>query len=387
MQGVIEDFVARLDEIKGWRHHLHAHPETAYQEHATSDFVAAKLAEFGLEVHRGLAGTGVVGVLKTGEGTAIGLRADMDALHIEETTNLPYSSRHTGRMHACGHDGHTTMLLAAASHLARTRSFRGTAVFIFQPAEEHEGGGRAMVQDGLFEKFPVQAVYGMHNWPGLALGTMAVTAGPIMAATCGFDIVVRGKGCHAAMPHTGTDAVLAAAQLIVALQSIPSRSLHPVDSGVVSVTQIHAGDTWNIIPAEVHLRGTIRSFREPVEQLIARRMTEIAKGIGAAFGCDIDVDVHVGYPATVNSPAEADHARRAAALVVGDDNVDTKPVPSMGAEDFSFMLKERPGCYVWLGNGPMDGGRVLHSPHYDFNDQAIPIGASYWVRLVETQLA
>lgn len=387
MQGVIEDFVARLDEIKGWRHHLHAHPETAYQEHATSDFVAAKLAEFGLEVHRGLAGTGVVGVLKTGEGTAIGLRADMDALHIEETTNLPYASRHTGRMHACGHDGHTTMLLAAASHLARTRSFRGTAVFIFQPAEEHEGGGRAMVQDGLFEKFPVQAVYGMHNWPGLALGTMAVTAGPIMAATCGFDIVVRGKGCHAAMPHTGTDAVLAAAQLIVALQSIPSRSLHPVDSGVVSVTQIHAGDTWNIIPAEVHLRGTIRSFREPVEQLIARRMTEIAKGIGAAFGCDIDVDVHVGYPATVNSPAEADHARRAAALVVGDDNVDTKPVPSMGAEDFSFMLKERPGCYVWLGNGPMDGGRVLHSPHYDFNDQAIPIGASYWVRLVETQLA
>ena len=387
MPGVIEEFKERLEEIKGWRHHLHAHPETAYQEHATADFVAAKLAEFGLTVHRGLAGTGVVGVLSTGAGPAIGLRADMDALHIEECTNLPYASCHAGRMHACGHDGHTTMLLAAASHLGRTRAFQGTAVFIFQPAEEHEGGGQAMVRDGLFDKFPVQAVYGMHNWPGLALGSMAVTAGPIMAATCGFDIIVRGKGCHAAMPHTGTDAVVAAAQLIVALQTITSRSLHPVDSGGVSITQIHAGDTWNIIPEQVHLRGTIRSFRQPVQDLIERRVAEIAKGVCAAHGCEAEVMVHFGYPATVNSPTEAEHARRAAALVVGEDNVDTKPTPSMGAEDFSFMLKERPGCYVWLGNGAMEGGRVLHSPHYDFNDSAIPIGASYWVRLVESQLA
>lgn len=386
MKGVVRELQDALDEIKEWRHHLHAHPETAFEEHATSDYVADKLAGFGLEVHRGVGRTGVVAVLRNGDGPAIGLRADMDALHIEESTNLPWRSRHSGRMHACGHDGHTTMLLAAARHLARTRAFSGTAVFIFQPAEEHEGGGRAMVQDGLFRRFPVDAVYGMHNWPGMPVGRIAVKAGPMMAATASLEIVVRGKGCHAAMPHMGSDAVVAAAQVISALQTIPARNVHPVDSAVVSVTQVHGGEAWNIIPAEVVLRGTIRTFRDEVQRLVERRVRDIAGGVTMALGCEAEVRIDDGYPATVNTEAEAAHARRVAALVVGEENVDAHPVPSMGAEDFSFMLKERPGCYIWVGNGAGEDGKVLHSPHYDFNDAAIPIGASYWVRLVETLL-
>lgn len=386
MRGVVRELQDALEEVKEWRHHLHAHPETAYEERATSDYVADKLQSFGLEVHRGLARTGVVGVLRNGDGPAIGLRADMDALHIEESTNLAWRSRHAGRMHACGHDGHTTMLLAAARHLARTKAFSGTIVFIFQPAEEHEGGGRLMVQEGLFGRFPVESVYGMHNWPGLPLGSIAVKAGPMMAATTSLEIVVRGNGCHAAMPHTGSDAVVAAAQIVTALQTVAARNIHPVDSAVLSITQIHGGETWNIIPAEVVLRGTIRTFRDEVQRVVERRAAEIVKGVAAALGCEAALRIVDGYPATVNTPIEAEHARRAAALVVGDENVDTEPTPSMGAEDFSFMLSERPGCYVWLGNGPVDGGRVLHSPHYDFNDAAIPIGASYWVRLAEMLL-
>ncbi len=386
MSGVIGEFEEQLPEIKAWRHHLHAHPETAFHEDATADFVAEKLQSFGLEVHRGVGRTGVVGVLRMGDGPSIGLRADMDALHVEESTDLPWRSQHPGRMHACGHDGHTTMLLAAARHLARTRSFTGTVVCIFQPAEEHEGGGRAMVEEGLFRRFPVDAVYGMHNWPGLALGRIAVIAGPVMAATESFEIVVRGKGCHAAMPHTGSDAVVAAAQLVTTMQTIAARNMHPVDAAVVSVTQIHAGDAWNIIPEAVLLRGTIRTFKESVHRLVRERMAALAAGICGGMGCAAEVRFIEGYPATVNTAAEADNARRAAAAVVGDANIDHDPVPSMGAEDFSFMLRERPGCYVWLGNGPGDGGRVLHSPHYDFNDDAIPVGASYWVRLVESLL-
>lgn len=383
---VIEALAREAEEMASWRHDIHAHPETAFQEHRTSDFVAAKLAEFGLEVHRGLAGTGVVGVIRNGDGPAVGLRADMDALHLHEHTGLPYASRHDGRMHACGHDGHTAMLLGAARHLARTRAFAGTVVVIFQPAEENEGGGRRMVEEGLFQQFPVRSVFGMHNWPGLPAGGFAVKAGPMMAATAALEIVVRGQGAHAAMPHMGTDAVLAAAQVVTALQGIPARNVHPVDAAVVSVTQIHGGDTWNVLPAEVVLRGTLRAFKDEVMEMLERRVPQLAEGVTAALGCAAEVTIRHGYPATVNSEAETELAARVAAEVAGAENVQRDPTPSMGAEDFAFMLREKPGSYVWLGNGPAEDGRTLHSPRYDFNDAILPVGASYWVRLAETVL-
>ncbi|WP_029008064.1 M20 aminoacylase family protein [Azospirillum halopraeferens] len=379
--------VAALEtEMRAWRHDLHAHPETAFEEHRTGDVVAEKLASFGLEVHRGLGGTGVVGVLRNGDGPAVALRADMDALHIHEETNVPHRSRHPGRMHACGHDGHTTMLLGAARCLAENPTFRGTLAFIFQPAEENEGGGRAMVEQGLFEKFPVDAVYGMHNWPGLEVGRVALRPGPMMAAFDTFELTLTGKGTHAAMPHLGSDAVVAAAQIVGAFQTIPSRNVHPVDAAVVSVTQFHAGDTWNVIPQQVVMRGTTRTFRAEVQDLVERRMREIATAIAGAYGIEAHLRYERRYPATVNTAVETERARAAAARVVGDAAIDPDPMPSMGAEDFAFMLNERPGCYVWLGAGPADGGRNLHSPHYDFNDAILAIGASYWVRLAETVL-
>jgi hippurate hydrolase len=379
----IEQFDAWRDEIAGWRHHIHAHPETAFEEVDTAAFVAEKLESFGLEVHTGIGRTGVVGVLRCGDGPAVGLRADMDALHVDELTNLPYASRHPGKMHACGHDGHTTMLLAAARYLAENRPARGTVVFIFQPAEENEGGGRAMVEDGLFARFPVDAVFGMHNWPGLAVGRFALKAGPMMAACDTLEVTFRGRGGHGAMPHLCTDPMPAAAHFITAAQTIVSRNVEPTQTAVVSVTQVHGGHTWNVIPDEVRLTGTLRAFDDGVRAMLHRRLKELGEGVARSFAIEADVRIQSGYPAVMNSADETAFARDVAREVAGTDAVDEEPTPSMGAEDFSFMLKEKPGCYVWIGNGPGEGGCLLHNARYDFNDDVLGLGASYWVRLAE----
>jgi hippurate hydrolase len=372
-----------------WRRDLHAHPETAFEEKRTSAFVAARLADFGIEVHRGLAGTGVVGTLRGAAhgDRAIALRADMDALDIHERNGFSHASAHPGKMHACGHDGHTAMLLGAARYLAETRNFAGTVHFIFQPAEENEGGGRVMVEEGLFEKFPVEAVYGMHNWPGLPVGRFAVRPGPMMASFDLVEITVTGKGAHAAMPHLAVDPVVAAAQLVLALQTIVSRSIHPLDSAVVSVTQLHGGDTWNVIPEEIVLRGTARAFKKEVQDVVEAANRRIAAGVAQATGAQIAVRYERRYPATVNSDEETEIAAAAAAEIAGADNVDRDPRPTMGAEDFAFMLREKPGCYLFIGNGAGSKVAGLHNPHYDFNDEILPIGASYWARLVERELA
>ncbi|MBS0328136.1 MAG: amidohydrolase [Proteobacteria bacterium] len=381
--------VAQLDvEARRWRHHLHAHPETAFEERDTAAFVAERLAAFGLAVHTGLAKTGVVGILSVGTSKeAIGLRADLDALPIHERSGVAHASRHDGRMHACGHDGHTTMLLAAAQALAKRRRFDGTVYFIFQPAEENEGGGRVMVEEGLFERFPMRAVYGMHNWPRLPAGRFAMRDGPLMGAYDVFEIVATGKGAHAAMAYQGKDPMLFASQAIAALQTIVSRNVHPMDAAAVSVTQVHAGDTWNVIPEQVILRGTVRSFRGEVQDLIETRMRGIVGGVAATFDMSATLRYERRYPATVNSPEETAHAARAAEAIVGAANVDRAPVPEMTSEDFAFMLQAKPGCYVWLGSGAGDHSPGLHHPQYDFNDDALAIGASYWVTLAEQQLA
>ena len=385
---VVPEVAAIVAEMEEWRHHLHAHPETAFEEQGTAAFVAQKLDSFGLEVHRGLARTGVIGVLRHGRGEhAIGLRADLDALHILERTGLPYASRNDGRMHACGHDGHTTMLLGAARALSRRRNLEGTVYFIFQPAEENEGGGRVMVEEGLFERFPMRAVYGMHNWPRLPAGSFAMRPGPLMGAYDVFEIVATGKGAHAAMAYMGKDPMLFAAHCISALQTIVARNLHPQDAGVVTVTQVHGGDTWNVIPQEVVLRGTVRSFKREVQDLIEQRMRGIVAGVAATFDMTATLRYERRYPATVNSERETQHAVAAAASVVGAANVDTNPTPEMGSEDFAFMLQAKPGCYVWLGAGRGPDTANIHSPQYDFNDDVLPIGASYWVALAEQQLA
>ncbi len=385
----IDERIAALHaEMTAWRRDLHAHPETAFEEHRTSAFVAGKLGEFGIAVHRGLAGTGVVGTLegRAGGGRAVALRADMDGLDVEERNDLPYRSTRPGKMHACGHDGHVAMLLGAAKYLAQTRNFGGTVHFVFQPAEENEGGGRVMVDQGLFERFPVEAVFGMHNWPGLPAGRFAVQAGPVMAAYDVFEIVVQGRGAHGAMPHLGVDPVVVAAQIVTGLQTITSRTIDPLEAAVVSVTQIHGGDTWNVIPPEVTLRGTTRSLRAEVRELIEPAIRRVVEGICAAAGASASVRYERRYPPTINTPAEAELAARVAAAVAGEKGVIRDLPPSMGSEDFAFMLERRPGCYVRIGNGPREGGRVLHSPTYDFNDDILPVGATYWVRLVETAL-
>jgi len=384
---IVPEVAALVPDMRTWRHHLHAHPETAFEEAATSAFVAEKLRSFGLEVHTGLAKTGVVGVLRgRGNGDAIGLRADLDALHIHERSGVAHASRHDGRMHACGHDGHTTMLLGAAAALARKRHLDGSVCFIFQPAEENEGGGRVMVQEGLFDRFPMRAVYGMHNWPRKPLGTFAMRVGPLMGAYDIFEIVATGKGAHAAMPYAGKDPMLFAAHAINALQTIVARNLHPLDAGVVTVTQVHGGDTWNVIPQEVVLRGTVRAFKREVQDLIEERMQGIVAGVAATFDMTATLRYERRYPATVNAAVETQHAIAAAAAVVGAEHVDTDPVPEMTGEDFAFMLQARPGCYVWLGAGVGPDTPNIHSPQYDFNDDALPIGASYWVRLAEQQV-
>ncbi len=374
------------EEMARWRQKIHANPETAFTEFETAGFVASQLQSFGIEVHQGLATTGIVGVLENGDGPMIGLRADMDALHIHEQTNLPYGSKNEGKMHACGHDGHTAMLLGAARILAETKHFSGTIIFIFQPAEENEGGAEVMIKDGLFERFPVEQVYGLHNWPALEEGRMAVGPGPMMAANETFEINIAGTGAHAAMPHLGTDPVIAAAQLITALQTLVSRRTDPQAAAVITVTQIHGGDTWNVIPDHVDLRGTLRWFNPEIGAALKASLEELCTGLVKSLGCEAQLSFVHAYPATINTPDTANICADVMAELIGEDFVDRDPVPSMGAEDFSFMLQQKPGSYAWLGTGTAPDCPKLHNPHYDFNDRQLPLGAAYWVQLAQTLL-
>jgi hippurate hydrolase len=378
-------FAAMHADLVEWRRDFHRHPELAFQEERTSSLVAERLRSFGLEVHRGLARTGVVGTLRSGSSTrAIALRADMDALPIHERTELPYRSTREGVMHACGHDGHTTMLLGAARYLAATRAFDGVVYFIFQPAEENEGGGRVMIEEGLFDRFPAERVYGLHNFPGLPEGAFAMRTGPLMAAFDKFEVVVRGRGAHAALPHLGIDPVAIAAQLVGALQLIVSRRVDPIDSAVISATQIHGGETWNVIPEEVTIRGCTRSFTPEMQEMLEASMEVMARRICEAHGAEAEFRYMRGYPPTVNTAAEVEMAARVAERLVGAAKVDREVKPTMGSEDFAFMLQRRPGAYVMLGAGP---GPMCHHPRYDFNDSILTLGARYWATLAETELA
>lgn len=376
-------FTAQHPTWTDWRHDLHKHPELAYHEHRTSEFVAERLTQMGITVHRGYGGTGVVGVLRNGDGPNIGLRADMDALPISEESQQPYRSVHAGIMHACGHDGHTTMLLAAAEYLAKTKRFSGTVTFIFQPAEECEAGARRMIEDGLFNDHQVDEVYALHNWPGLTPGAFSVRPGAQMAGFDTFDITVTGRGGHAAMPHDCNDSIVAAGQLIGAFQSVVSRSLDPQSPAVLSVTQIHAGDAYNVLPEAVRLAGCTRYFDKAVKQQVETRMTEICVGVAAQNAVEINLDYKAVYPPTINDVASQQKAQAAASTVAGRDAVHSDQNPSMASEDFAFMLEQVPGAYVWLGNGPVSEFGALHSPRYDFNDAILPIGARFFSTLVE----
>jgi amidohydrolase len=374
------------DEMTTWRRDLHAHPELGFEEHRTSEFVATKLAEFGCTVHRKVGKTGVVGVLQTGNGPAIGLRADMDALPIEEATDLPYKSKHAGKMHACGHDGHTTMLLGAARYLAETRNFDGTVHFIFQPAEEGLGGAKAMLDDKLFERFPCDSVFGMHNTPGLALGKFAIRPGPMMAGGAFFDITVTGRGSHGARPEAGIDPLLAACHITTALQAIVARNISPTDTAVVSVTAIHAGDAYNVIPQTAVMRGTVRTFNPSTMNQIEEAMQRTVKGIAAGLGATAEVDFRALFAPLVNNPKEAEFMADAATDLVGKDHVNRNRSSVMASEDFAFMLEARPGAYINIGNGDAKGSCPVHNPGYDFNDAALPLGASLYARIVEKKL-
>ena len=374
-------------EITEWRRDFHAHPELLYDVHRTASSVADKLKAFGCdEVVTGIGRTGVVGVIRGQKGKSnktIGLRADMDALPIEEATDLPYKSTVPGKMHACGHDGHTAMLLGAARYLAETRNFAGTAVIIFQPAEEGGAGGKAMVQDGLMERFGINEIYGMHNYPGMPVGEFGLRPGAIMAAADYVQIDIEGKGAHAARPHLGIDTVLVGAQIINALQSIVSRNVDPLEAAVVSICMFHAGSTDNVIPQTAQLRGTARSLIPEVQELLEKRVPEIAETTAKLYGAKATVKYRRGYPVLKNHALQAEFAASVAAQIAGADKVDTSLAPVMGAEDFSFMLNSRPGAFIFVGNGDSAG---LHHPAYNFNDEVIPIGTSYWAKLVETAL-
>ncbi|MBN9232382.1 MULTISPECIES: M20 aminoacylase family protein [Phyllobacteriaceae] len=375
------------EEIAGWRRHIHQRPELNFDVFETAAFVTEKLKEFGCdEVVTGIGKTGVVGVIRgaKGNGSTVGLRADMDALPITEITGKPYASQTQGKMHACGHDGHTAMLLGAAKYLAETRNFAGSVAVIFQPAEEGGGGGNEMVKEGMMDRFGIARVFGMHNMPGLPVGQFAIRPGPIMAATAEFTITVKGRGGHAAMPHGTIDPVVIASQLVGALQTIASRSTDPVESVVVSVTKFHAGDAYNVIPETAEIAGTIRSLKTEVARKAEERMRQISAGLAAAHGAVIEVDYEANYPVTFNHPEEAVFSGDVAAKVAGDAKVLRAIPPVMGGEDFSYMLEARPGAFIFIGNGDSAG---LHHPAYDFNDEVIPHGVSYWVKLAETALA
>ncbi|CAN7306299.1 M20 aminoacylase family protein [Mesorhizobium sp. LjRoot246] len=375
------------DEVAGWRQHLHQTPELNFDVFKTAAFVTEKLKAFGCDdVVTGLGKTGVVGIIRgrQGEGPTIGLRADMDALPLNEISGKPYASTIPGKMHACGHDGHTAMLLGAAKYLAETRNFTGTVAVIFQPAEEGGGGGNEMVKDGMMERFDISRVFGMHNMPGLPVGQFAIRPGPIMAATAEFTITVRGKGGHAAMPHGTIDPIVITSQLVGALQTIASRSTDPVEAVVVSVTKFHAGDAYNIIPETAEIAGTVRTLRKEIAKKSEERIRSICDGLATAFGAKIEVDYQANYPVTFNHAEETVFASDVAAGVAGDAHVHRGIQPVMGGEDFSYMLEARPGAFIFIGNGDTAG---LHNPAYDFNDEIIPHGMSYWVKLAETALA
>ena len=373
------------EEMISWRHNIHAHPETAFQETNTTQFIIEKLKSFGItELYTEFAQTGVVGIIKGNkEGRVIGLRADIDALDIIEENNIDYCSTIHGKMHACGHDGHTAILLGAAKYLSQHRDFSGTVVVIFQPAEENEGGGRVMVENGLFDKFPIEAVYGIHNQPNMALNHFYINHGAIMASYDVFEITVTGVGAHAAAPHLGKDTILTATQIVNGLQSIVSRNADPLSSLVVSVTQIHSGDTWNVLPQQAVIRGTVRAFSSDVQDMVESRIKQIAQGIASTFDAKAEVNYQRRYPATVNYAKQADIAISAARKVVGDDNVTIDPPPSMGSEDFAFMLQKVPGAYVWLGAGQ---GANLHNPAYNFNDDLLITGVKYFIEVVNQEL-
>jgi len=392
---LLEPILADAAEIVSIRRDLHAHPELCFNEHRTADVVAKALTDWGIPIHRGLGKTGVVGIVKSGQSDrAVGLRADMDALPMTEHNGFAHASKYLGRMHACGHDGHTAMLLAAAKHLARHRNFDGTVYLVFQPAEEGGGGAREMIRDGLFERFPMQAIFGAHNWPGLPVGQVGVGAGGVMASSNEFEVTIRGKGSHAAMPHLGVDPVPVAAQLIMAWQTIVTRNRRPIDPGVISVTMVEAGEALNVVPDSARLRGTVRTFSFETLDLIERRMREVAEHTCAAFDARCEFQFTRNYPPTLNHKAETEFVREVLADVVGPQGV--VPIePSMGAEDFSFFLQAVPGCYFHIGNGDgahRAGGHgmgpcMLHNPSYDFNDDLIPLGATAWVRIAERWLA
>ena len=391
---VIDSIAKQASSMAAIRRDIHAHPELCFEEIRTADLVAQKLTEWGIPIHRGMGKTGVVGILKCGTSErAIGLRADMDALPMQEFNQFAHASKHAGKMHACGHDGHVAMLLTAAQYLSQHQEFDGTVYFIFQPAEEGGGGAREMMRDGLFDKFPMQAVYGMHNWPGLKDGQFALSAGPVMASSNEFKITIHGKGCHAALPHNGIDPVVIACQMVQAFQTIISRNKKPVDAGVISVTMINAGEATNVVPDHCELQGTVRTFSLDVLDMIEQRMRDIATHTCAAFGANCTFEFERNYPPTINHPAESEFAREVMANIVGADNVVAQE-PTMGAEDFSYMLQAKPGAYCFIGNGDGvhremghgEGPCTLHNPNYDFNDRLIPVGATYWVKLVEASL-
>ncbi|MBS0594467.1 MAG: amidohydrolase [Proteobacteria bacterium] len=392
---LIESILADAAVIAAMRRDIHAHPELCFQEERTADVIAKALTDWGIPIHRGLGKTGVVGIVKNGSSArAVGLRADIDALPMTEHNHFAHASTYAGKMHACGHDGHTAMLLAAARHLAKHRNFDGTVYLVFQPAEEGGGGAREMMRDGLFEKFPMEAIFGIHNWPGMQVGQFALKSGPVMAGSNEFKITIRGRGAHAALPHLGTDPVPIACQMVQAFQTIVTRDKRPIDTAVISVTMIHAGEATNVVPESCEIQGTVRTFTTEVLDLIERRMQRIAQSTCAAFEAGCDFEFRRNYPPTVNHAAETEFARGLLGEVVGPENV-LEFEPTMGSEDFSYFLQEKPGCYFLIGNGDgshRDGGHglgpcMLHNPSYDFNDELIPLGATAWVRLAEKWLA
>jgi len=382
---LIKKIVTNHAQLTNWRQTLHANPEIAFQEEQTAQFVEQKLSEFGVSLYPRMAGTGIIGSLTSGNSNcSIALRADMDALPVEEMTGVSYCSQNKGMMHACGHDGHTTMLLGAAQYLAGTMNFNGTVYFIFQPAEENEGGGRKLVDEGLFERFQIDEIYAMHNWPNLESGKIALRSGPVMAAYDAFDIIITGKGGHAAAPHNTIDPIVVASQVITALQTITSRQSNPLESVVVSITRMYSGDTYNIIPEQARLSGTVRTFNPKLQDQTITNLKQLVICTCEAFGAKGEVAYQKCYPATINSVAETEYARKAAVAVVGEENVIIDRPPSMGSEDFSFLLNQCKGSYISIGNGDSAG---LHSPYYNFNDEILPVGASFWARLTEQQLA
>jgi hippurate hydrolase len=387
------EIVNIIPEVMTWRHELHAHPELGYEEKWTSDFIVTKLESFGIEVHKGLGKTGVVGVLKGlkanqggGGNKAIGLRADIDALPMTEENNFSYKSKFDGCMHACGHDGHTAMLLGAAKILSLNNDFDGTVYFIFQPAEEGGGGGLAMIEDGLFEQFPMDSVWGMHNWPGMDEGSVAVHKGSVMAAADRFEVTVNGNGGHAAMPQATNDPVLATTAIVQALQQIVSRKQNPLDAVVVSVTQINAGSGFNIIPQVTDFIGTIRTVNPDTRINVHKQFKDICEATALAYGCTADVSVVKGYPVTVNNIESSEKAIEVTSSIFGSSSVKTNMAPSMGAEDFAYMLEKTPGAYIWLGAGEGKSGCMLHNTKYDFNDNILPLGITYWEQLVKSEL-